>query len=653
MNKTLTLLFFIATFAFYSCSDEQRRLNEALKLAGDNRAELEAVLEHYGSAGKDDLRYRAAVFLISNMPGHGGWDQETNDEYYERVNAVLTTKDKKRDDKIQEMKEISTELSADARWAEDVETITAEYLIYSIDHAFDLWENGRWARHVDFEQFCEYLLPYRVAEYQPLDHWRKTLPSKWENGGKLKIEKCRYIDHMNIVKVMQLHTNMKNTLAPHLVSPGEILPYHAELWDKMPCGKCDDYAVLATAAMRSKGLPIVMDFTPQWTNRSAGHTWNVLLLNNGRIKDFSGITGVDPNEIQILEDKWAKIYRYTYAKNRDLEKLAAKDPNFPEKLAGPFIRDVTSEYMATSDIAVEIGSNSELKNKVGYLGIFNNTDWIPSAYGERKGRKVAFRDVGEDNIFLPMFAIDNGFKQINYPFRLHYGGEVEYLIPDTTERFSYTFDRKYPINAVTFPFTQKWIGGRIEAANKADFSDAVTIYEIKDCLQAISVNVSRRRPFRYWRYVSSKGGEVNVSEMLFVDKDDPTKIVHGKVIGTEVDPKFPGRLPENMFDGDLLTHYLAPRKSQCWAGMDFGEPVQFSKVILYPRTDGNNIEFGDTYELYYMTEDGWHSLGRKVADDITVTFDSIPEGALYLLNNITKGKQKRPFTIENGKQIWW
>lgn len=653
MKNTLTLLFLVSSFLLLGCSAEQRQLNKALELAGDNRGELQAVLDHYGAQGKDNLKYKAAVFLISNMPGHGGWDQATSDEYYNRVYPIFTAKNKKRDEKVKAIKAIAEELYPNAKPTEDVRVITADYLIYSIDHAFDKWENGRWARHVDFEQFCEYLLPYRVTEYQPLDYWRDSLQTKWDDAGKVKIDKCRYTDHMNIVKAMQLHTNMKNMLAPHLVDPGRISPFYAGLWSKMISGKCDDYAVLTLAKFRSQGLPVVMDFTPQWTNRGVGHSWNVLLMNNGRLKDFAGVSGVNPNEMQILEDKWAKIYRYTYARNHELDKLAAKDPNFPAKLRGPFIRDVTSEYMKTSDISVEIGRNVGLKNKIGYLGIFNNTDWTPSAYGVRKGRRVVFRDVGEDNIFLPMFATDNGFEQVNYPFRLHYGGDIEYLVPDTTQLFSYTFDRKYPVNAVTFPFTQKWIGGRIEAANKPDFSDAVTVYEIKEWAQAVSVDVSRRRPFRYWRYMSSKGGEVNVSEMLFIDKDDPSKTVRGEVIGTEVDPKFPARLPESMFDGELLTHYLAPRKSLCWAGMDFGEPRTFGKIILYPRTDGNNVEFGDTYELYYMTSNGWKSLGSKVADGISVSFDGIPSGALYLLNDTTKGKQKRPFTIENGDIVWW
>ena len=47
------------------CRDN-RRLDAALEFAGENRVELERVLEHYRDSG---LKYEAARFLIENMPG--------------------------------------------------------------------------------------------------------------------------------------------------------------------------------------------------------------------------------------------------------------------------------------------------------------------------------------------------------------------------------------------------------------------------------------------------------------------------------------------------------------------------------------------------------------------------------------------------------
>ena len=34
-------------------------------------------------------------------------------------------------------------------------------------------------------------------------------------------------------------------------------------------------------------------------------------------------------------------------------------------------------------------------------------------------------------------------------------------------------------------------------------------------------------------------------------------------------------------------------------------------------------------------------------------YDNVPDNALLLLRNLTKGKEERIFTYEDGKQVWW
>ena len=57
------------------CSQACRQINSfpkntleySLKLAGSNRPELEKVLAHFSASPADSLKYKAAVFLLSNM----------------------------------------------------------------------------------------------------------------------------------------------------------------------------------------------------------------------------------------------------------------------------------------------------------------------------------------------------------------------------------------------------------------------------------------------------------------------------------------------------------------------------------------------------------------------------------------------------------
>lgn len=57
------------------------RLEQALTFAGENRSELEKVLDRYASDSADSLKYRAARFLIENMPGYHYYEGEELDKH--------------------------------------------------------------------------------------------------------------------------------------------------------------------------------------------------------------------------------------------------------------------------------------------------------------------------------------------------------------------------------------------------------------------------------------------------------------------------------------------------------------------------------------------------------------------------------------------
>lgn len=62
-----------------ACSSENQWLDTALNLAGDNRAELQKVLDRYKE--EDGDKYRAACFLIENMPFHGAYEGKALENY--------------------------------------------------------------------------------------------------------------------------------------------------------------------------------------------------------------------------------------------------------------------------------------------------------------------------------------------------------------------------------------------------------------------------------------------------------------------------------------------------------------------------------------------------------------------------------------------
>lgn len=125
--------------------------------------------------------------------------------------------------------------------------------------------------------------------------------------------------------------------------------------------------------------------------------------------------------------------------------------------------------------------------------------------------------------------------------------------------------------------------------------------------------------------------------------------IKGTLIGCE---GYAGKEKEKAFDGDWLTFYSSGNNPP-WIGFDFKKKVRIEKVRCVPRSDDNNIRYGDKYELKYWGKVGWISLGIKIASDNYLIYDNVPAKTLLWLSNLTRGKEERIFTYENGKQIWW
>ena len=139
--------FLIVVFlSLFSCMGTVDRLEWALTLAGENRTELEKVLQYY----KDDsLKYKAACFLIENMPYHYGYE----DARLDSVKAVLATAplgdgyipDSERKRKWKSFNYKSLPI------LQDVQRMTAALLIENIEKEVDI--NSKYASKVRVAQF--------------------------------------------------------------------------------------------------------------------------------------------------------------------------------------------------------------------------------------------------------------------------------------------------------------------------------------------------------------------------------------------------------------------------------------------------------------------------------------------------------------------
>jgi hypothetical protein len=201
------------------------------------------------------------------------------------------------------------------------------------------------------------------------------------------------------------------------------------------------------------------------------------------------------------------------------------------------------------------------------------------------------------------------------------------------------------------------VKGRFQGANRRDFKDSVTLYAITATPQKIeTVNLSNASKFRYVRFYSALPGKGDVAELEFyggAKKSDTLKL-EGRPTGFPEVLHSIGTPYQKAFDGDIDTYFSAfYANSVNWAGLDLGKPKRITKIKYCPRSDTNFIVPGDRYELCYWKKDQWISMGEQTTKDAFLKYENVPSDGLYLLHNLSRGKEERIFTYEGGKQVFW
>ena len=632
---------------------EDPLLEEALELAGGNRVELERVLAHYVG---DSLKLEAAKYLIRHMPGHYSYaDTTAVGRYYDAADSLL---DAMRDSTVQAIQDSMSALSrrweavVDTRKVQDVETVRAAFLIAGIDSAFVQWREGPWARHLDFAQFCEYLLPYKAEELQPLDGWRTYLRG-FHPDHLDELQYCDIYRNSPLQAGITLNSNLWYYMRPVVSEEVNVRTIHRlRTRLRLPFGTCKDFAVMATSVFRSQGIPVAMDFTPQWAFRSLGHSWNVLLSNDGRHIPFSGVCS-NPGQPHKLDERMPKVFRYTYAMNPELRELLSSGQYVPAIFRYPFIKDVTEEYMDAREVRLEMPE--EMEGQYAFLTVFDDKEWVPVDFARVEDGRAVFRKVGMNTVYLPVrYGTEGKMAAVAPPFLFAYGGQVRPIVADTLRRDSLVLYRKYPVLAHVQGVVMRVDSGEFQAARNARFSHPVLLHRITDC-SAVGHEIllpDTLPAFRYWRYIQPKGGAANMADIRFYERGTHRQL-KGRVIGTDGHWEGnPEATKDKVFDDDLLTHFDAPMPVGAWVGMDFGRPVRLERIVYTARGDGNTIDIGDTYELFRWDGKGWTSLGRQTAGTIRLVFKNVLQGGLYLLRDLAKGKDERIFTYEGGRQVW-
>lgn len=600
------LLLIIAAFMTFGCSSNKYEETawEVVKQSNNNAKELTRFLEYYKTNGDRD-KYEAACFIVANMPGKYSLIGE---------NQIC-----------------------------DLNVVKSDSLIYSLETSFDIKNSSPFLKQYNFRQFLEYILPYRIFN-EPLEYyWKSDCLRHFHSDEKSDIIKA----------AKEINSQVKIKLS--IENYGDDIQSYSEIMSSK-YGKCDDRTSLLVMALRANGIPAAYEFVPCWGSSNNGHSFVSIILPDGSICSLQ-------NQDEILSENYVhrktpKIYRHMYSGKKPL-----KEKSFsPDMFRHNDIMDVTCMHnIGKRDVKANITDHN---NGYNYLAVFSPSGWIPVARAESDKFEnvgtgtLAFTNdspieaigLGDGILYLPVSYLNDGSViPVGNPMIVSDCSVYE-IEPDTTNKESVTLTRKYPLASRIINFARLMRFGIFEAANKKDFSDAVEIYKIKEIpesrLQTIEVNPDK--PYRYVRYKRPKG-TFSIAELRLLDSGK-NKLPYTPI---ECDFLIDDKDISKVFDNDPLTYYeLKANSLDIWVGMDLKRASDFSFIEFAPRNDDNSVYPGDMYELFYWNNK-WIGLGTQKAEDFNIKFDNVPKNALLWLRNLTKGHEERPFTYENGKQVWW
>ena len=619
-------------------------LDAALSEAGVNSRELARALSHYDAA-TDSLQSAAMRFLVGNMAGKGTVGGPRVDEFCAFIDSVYAIRQPEYD-----IPAIYARFRSGARHLDDpleprrdAATLAAGYLIENVDEAMKWWQRP-WNVHLSFDEFCEYVLPYRVGseEVQP---WRETYAARFAQLVPDTATALQAATAINdSLRRLPAHIALSGLL-PITLRPSTLL--------NMKFGVCSDYAALAAYAMRAAGIPVTINFIPHWGRKNGAHTFNAVLDNDGRWHDFSGAEDAPDDHLRRFTGGIPKIYRLGFGSSPDALASQCGGEAIPPLFRNAALADVTADFTAVNSVNVTVDAPARCRNRFAYLCVFTPQGWEPVAWGSVEDGKAHFVSVGSGIVYQPALYSSDGLQPFGDAFFLGDDGAAR-PIAARDERCEVMLCRKNPVSENLRAYPASIVGGRFEAADNPQFRDAVTLHQIIDTpdFRFTTVRLPAANTFRYLRYVSSDSTYGNMAEVAFLGNDG--RRLQGRVIG-DYSPSiyYPRNGAEMLFDDDPLTFFHTSDLGS-WGGLELPAPAKVSAIRFLIRNDDNGIRRGHEYELFYASDGKWLSAGRQIAPaDDEIKFAEVPAGALLWLHDHTGGREERIFEVSDNNKIIW
>ena len=666
---TLIVLCFLVRHASHSTDEVVRR---------------RSVMAYYHTIGRSAEKREAARYLFDNMPYHYGygmtvhdskevkrWAEKTTetlrnllDEYglYQIPgDTIRTLREERRADSLA-MQRIDKEVQSEFIPIKDGSQVTASFLIRHINHAFKVWRTSRLAKELTFDEFKEYILPYRAFNGYSFLESADTYARLFD--GMIALDSIH-----NTRDCIQAYNYVMRTLRD--LTGSKQCHGRKGLYDLFfyRAHACDDLASYACCILRSLGVPIAVEHTVGFRSFTGMHYFCSLYDAENKDWDTYNPEAYDPT-LYWDEEENLNIYRNTYgAQPATPYFLHAEGEHVPDELYNPCMVDVTAHVKPTH--AVTLPVDTLYGANLAYLATFNRA--MPDAllhatWGviDKEAGTVTFENAMSRVLYFPVCYQGRRMKVLGAPFYLDDEGHVSHLPHVDMERDepkAVTLTRKFPRKKNMIKAAEELVGGVFTGTNDWSMREADTLYRITEAPEPVFAEYKFAHPKAYQIYrfeASPSSGKTHIAMLEWVTSTKygyentlPASRTHILVesdtlrCGDTTVVKVLDEPIERMqwkaeYDGNMETapsHY--PRIT-FW----LKQPQVVTAVRFAPLHADNGINSGDVYEFYYWDE-GWKKVATKTARYEHLTFTGVPAHRIYWLRNITKGKEEQPFIIDS------
>ncbi len=524
---------------------------------------------------------------------------------------------------------------------DDSSLLTLDNIFENIDAKYDAWKKNRFTNNQPEVIFIKHILPYRIIDkVMPDDYFIK-----------------RSSQNLSIINNTP-STNIKDAVDSLLIKYRDIV-YSVDFLPSFPYLttssilhskhiRCEERVWFNYYLLSSVGIPTAIDFTPNWGNRNASHTWNVIVTKDSIIpfepfysSDRWEYKSIYNNEAEDGFVKWwgkfrlPKVYRFSYGtfKNELIKDDRVSALDIPPLFRTDKIVDVSSEYFQTADVKFKLSNKQPEGVFYAFLCVHNRKSWVPVQYSKIRHKRVKFKGMGMDIVYLPAYYKKGKIIPAGEPFYLSKDGIMTPIVNDVSKTISLKIDRRYPLNDKKYNSHKKLVNSYFVLAQSSDFKDSIISLRVSSTPQ-MKVNISKidsiSGQYRYVRFVCNQ--DSYLSELKIVIQNQDTLL----------------------FDSRYIEQNTKDRKSlkQKYIDIDLGSSSIITDLGFCGLDDKFCVLEGKTYELFYW-DDEWISTGKQVATSNYLIYKNIPDNKLYYIDCSDNDAFKRIFIYKDNKQLFW